>query len=347
MRTRTLILAAILATACAWAQPAPGARGGGGGLPDRGNADLNRDGTVDDNEAEQAARQRIDAIKAQLEKVMQQFDANGNGRLDDDEKAALENRGQGREGGRMMGRLLGAVDKDGDGSLSKDEEEAAVKAMAGRLKQGRQGDAQPGPGAAGGPGGPGGPGGGPGFMGQDPDTNGDCIIDDTEARVAAERQVDMIRTFVERMRQRAEDDPDMRYPDMLARVDADRNWDVSDEEAKAAVEQQMAELQKRNEIVLKYFDTDQDGALKDGELEAAKKAFAFMKELGPQGFAGGPPWAGRGMPGGMGPGAGPRGPGGEAGEGAPGGMRRGGGPGAGPGAGPAGARRGPGRADRE
>jgi len=308
MRTMIVTVALLLVTAgLSWGQPGPqgGRRQGRLGL---GNADLNGDGKVDQAEAEQGAKQRLEAVKAQLERVRQQFDANGDGALDDGEKAALQNKLA--EGGNMrQAKMLAAVDKDGDWKLSAGEEADALKMMTERSLQAGGGEerGRPGP--------------------QDPDSNGDCIIDDTEARVAAEHRIDMTRRIVERLAQRAQDNPDMRYPGMLAEIDVDRNYDISDAEAKAAVERQIIELQKRNEIVLKYYDTDQDGELNDTERAAAKTAFEFMKEVGPTEGAlgrmgqGGPGLGGRGL----GRPGGPDGPDGPDGPGGPGGGRQGGG----------------------
>ena len=117
---------------------------------------------------------------------------------------------------------------------------------------------------------------------QDPDSNGDCLIDDTEARVAAERRVDAGRRLVDRLRQRRAENPNAPYPPLAAELDADRNWDISDAEAEAAVTRTMAELQKRNALVLKHFDTDQDGKLNETELATGKQAFAFMNEVRPE-----------------------------------------------------------------
>jgi hypothetical protein len=116
----------------------------------------------------------------------------------------------------------------------------------------------------------------------DADTNGDCMIDDTEARLMAEKRVDMGRKMIDRLRERTADNPGAPYPPMAAELDTDRNLDVSDAEAQAAVARIMAELQKRNEIVLKYFDTDKDGTLNAAELPVAKTAFAFMNEVRPE-----------------------------------------------------------------
>lgn len=114
---------------------------------------------------------------------------------------------------------------------------------------------------------------------EDADTNGDCIIDDTEARLAAEKRVEAGRKLIERLRQRSKDNPDAPYPPLAAELDTDRNYEVSDAEAQAAVQRIMAELQKRNAIVLKYFDTDKDGKLSPAEQATAKTAFDFMNEI--------------------------------------------------------------------
>jgi len=266
-------LAALTLSGVLWAQPQPPPPEGGEG-PRRGppppSADANGDGKVDETEANQAAKQRLDMLKKRLEETVKQFDADGDGTLNAQEQAALKNKMAERGGNRGLAATAGMIDTNGDWKLSPEEEAAALKAMAQRLQQGEgaRGDMARGPAA------------------QDPDTNGDCMIDDTEARVVAERRVDIGRKLIERLRERAAENPDVPYPPMVAELDTDRNLDVSDAEAQAAVQRLMAELQKRNAIVLKYYDGDKDGKLNDTELAAAKTAFAFMREVRPEGLPG-------------------------------------------------------------
>jgi hypothetical protein len=268
-------LAAVAAITTLWAQPQPpnggdGPRRGGAML---GNADTNGDGKVDAIEAQQAAKQRLDLIRTQMDQARQQFDADGDGTLNPQEQAALKNKlaerttaaAGGAGGGRSLA-IVGMVDKDGDWKLSPEEEKAALEMITQRVLQGDAGGgAMPRP-----------------LPPPDPDTNGDCIIDDTEARLAAEKRVDFGRKAIDRLRERAKDNPEAPYPPLAAELDSDRNYDVSDAEAQAAVERTMADLQKRNAIVLKYFDTDKDGKLSAAETPAAKAAFAFMNEVRPE-----------------------------------------------------------------
>lgn len=270
MKRWSATVAALTLSSALWAQPQPPPPEGADG-PRRGppppTADANGDGKIDETEAAQAARQRLDLLKQRLSETVKQFDADGDGALNAQEQAALKNK-TGERGGGTRGQLaiLGMVDTNGDWKLSPEEEEAALKTMAQRIQQGDggRGDLAR------------------GVMGQDPDTNGDCLIDDTEARVAAERRVDLGRRLIDRLRERAAENPNAPYPPMVAELDTDRNLDVSDAEAQAAVVRAMAELQKRNAIVLKYYDADKDGRLNAAELAAAKAAFAFMDEVRPE-----------------------------------------------------------------
>jgi Ca2+-binding EF-hand superfamily protein len=273
MLRRIIAVAFVAASTALWAQPQPQPPAPGGDGPRRGagagNADANGDGKVDEVEAQQAAQQRLELIKTQLQQARQQFDADGDGTLNAQELAALKSkmaeRGTAAGGGRGAA-MVGLVDKDGDWTLSPVEEKAALDLIAQRVLQGDggRGDTprgQPAP---------------------DPDTNGDCIIDDTEARLEAEKRVDQGRKMIDRLRERAKENPDAPVPPMIAELDTDRNYDVSDAEAQTAVERIMADLQKRNAIVLKYFDADKDGKLSATELPVAKAAFAFMNEVRPE-----------------------------------------------------------------
>jgi hypothetical protein len=232
-----------------------------------GNADTNGDGKVDEVEAQQAAKQRLAALKARLDQARQQFDTDGDGQLNAQEQAALKNRMAERgRGGPALEGIIAMVDKDGDWQLNPEEEAAALQALVQRIQQGEDGRGDPMRGAP----------------PPDPDANGDCIIDDTEARLAAEKRVDLGRKLIDRLRERNAGNPNAPYPPMAAELDTDRNLDVSDAEAQAGVARVMAELQKRNAVVLKYFDTDKDGTLGAAELPVAKTAFAFMNEVRPE-----------------------------------------------------------------
>jgi hypothetical protein len=274
MRRLIIALAALATLAVSKAQPQPppphGGEAPGQGRVMRGNADTNLDGKVDEVEARQAAQQRLAPLKARMEEFRRQFDTDGDGTLNAQEQAALKNKLAERAGGAGDGRpglgIIGMVDKDGDWKISPEEEKAAVEMMAQRILQGE--------GARGGPQRP--------AVAQEPDANGDCIIDDTEARLVAEKRVESARKMIERLRARAQEDPNAPYPPMAAELDTDRNYEVSDAEAGAAVQRLMADMQKRNAIVMKYFDTDKDGALSAAELPAAKTAFAFMNEVRPE-----------------------------------------------------------------
>ncbi len=265
-----IALATLAVVSVLRAQPQP-PQPVGGDAPRRGgamfgNADTNGDGKVDEVEAQQAAKQRLDLIKTQLDQARQQFDADGDGALNAQEMAALKNKMAERaDGGRALA-IAAMVDKDGDWKLSPEEEKAALTAIAQRVKEGEGGRGEM-----------------PrGMVAPDPDANGDCIIDDTEARLAAEKRVDLGRKLIERLRERSKDNPEAPYPPPAVELDTDRDYHVSDAEAQAAVQRIMADLQKRNATVLKYFDTDKDGKLSATELPPAKAAFAFMNEVRPE-----------------------------------------------------------------
>ncbi len=268
IRSALALLAALALVAQAQPEGKKGdkARAGGG---DRGNmaqADQNGDGQVDEAEAEQFAQTRLDHIKQGLETLVKKFDANGDGTLDADEQAKMKNEVAER-GGRDVNGMLKRFDKDGDFKLSEAEEAEAVKGFVAQAKRGGNEGGQK-----------------AGREGQrrmeptDPDTNGDGIVDEQEARVEAERRVEMARKQLEMFKQRQAQNPDVKMPGFMALVDPNQDGELSGEEANAIIERVMAEFEQRNELVLKIFDDNKDGLLDAGELVAAKKAFEYQKE---------------------------------------------------------------------
>ena len=112
----------------------------------------------------------------------------------------------------------------------------------------------------------------------DPDTNGDCLIDDNEARAAAQKRIEMVKKHIAKLKERFEARGDGRFPPMLATVDTNQDWEISADEETAAIERMAEESKARNAVVLKYYDEDGDGTLSAGEQAAAKKAMEFAEE---------------------------------------------------------------------
>ena len=228
-------------------------------------ADANGDGQIDEAEAEQFARNRSAQLRKQLDTVVKRFDANGDGALDDDETAKMKNQIAER-GGKDPVPGLRMIDKDGDFKISDEEEAAAVKAFVAQARKGGKAPAakQRRP---------------DGHRPQaDPDANSDGIVDEQEARAAAERRLEMIRKQLEAFAERKARDPNAKLPPFMAMFDPNGDGELSGEEANTIVEQQMGEFEVRNALVLKIFDDNKNGVLDDMELVMAKKAFAYAEE---------------------------------------------------------------------
>ena len=71
---------------------------------------------------------------ARREAMLKKFDANGDGKLDAEEREKMraEMGAKGGRGPERMKKLLEKFDKDGDGKLSEDERAALREAMKGR-----------------------------------------------------------------------------------------------------------------------------------------------------------------------------------------------------------------------
>jgi Ca2+-binding EF-hand superfamily protein len=243
-----------------------GRPGGGGGKGLLEQADANGDGKVDDAEAEQFAKDRAEKMKEQLATIVKKFDANGDGTLDADEIAKMRNQITER-GGHDPTRFIKHFDKNGDFQLSQAEEDAAVQGFVARVRQaGQRGGQRGGKQQA-------------RQQPADPDTNGDCIVDEQEARVEAERRVEQVRKQLEALKKRQEKNPNAKLPPFLAQLDKDGNGELSGEEANAIVEQTMKQFEEQNALVLKIFDDNKDGLLDAMEQANAKKAFLYAAEM--------------------------------------------------------------------
>jgi Ca2+-binding EF-hand superfamily protein len=120
------------------AQEFPPRMVGGMGAEALKQFDKNGDGKLDDTE--RAAM--MEARKAQMEKMRQarekEFDKNGDGKLDDTERAAMMEVLKQRhpEAGQRMQELIKRFDKDGDGKLNDDERKAMMAERAKRMPLG-------------------------------------------------------------------------------------------------------------------------------------------------------------------------------------------------------------------
>ncbi len=128
-----------------------------------------------------------------------------------------------------------------------------------------------------------------------PDTNGDCLIDDEEARIAAEEDVKRLADLLERFsrdfdtdgdgvlgpeeRKRLENnlyDRGRKPPRILEKLDTNHDWRLSDEEKEQAREHLTAVFKRRNQQVLERFDANGNGKLDEEEKD---KARAFLDSL--------------------------------------------------------------------
>lgn len=240
-------------------------------------ADANGDGIIDDTEAEQVAANQLKWMQKRGQALVQQYDANGDKKLDEAELAKardeLEKKGQGKMLDRQL-KQFKQLDTDGDWEISPDEEAQATKAIVARTKklkkQGAKAGANPRQ-----RGNKGAQGGGPRQAQRlwvNPDTNGDCIIDDTEIRNAAERAVELVRKMLAAQKKRTPGQT-------MKGIDPNENWELDPDEATTIAEKVVGIYQNQNEAVLKFFDRDEDGVLSESELASAKRAMLFSKEL--------------------------------------------------------------------
>jgi len=129
-----------------------------------------------------------------------------------------------------------------------------------------------------------------------PDVNGDCLIDEEEARRGAEQTVRNLQKLFETLTQRFDDDGDGRLskreaqridnlfaeagksrPRVLDLIDRNRDWNLDDEELEAARSALIRRYQQRNRLILQRCDANGDGKLEGDELEAARAMVEQMQ----------------------------------------------------------------------
>lgn len=96
--------------------------------------DTNGDGKLDDTEkaAMREAMKNDPQFQKRREEMIKRFDTNGDGQLDDTEKAAMEAAAKakgGGKGGDLKDKMLARFDKNGDGQLDEAEKAEAKKEM--------------------------------------------------------------------------------------------------------------------------------------------------------------------------------------------------------------------------
>ncbi|MFN0069688.1 MAG: EF-hand domain-containing protein [Limisphaerales bacterium] len=90
--------------------------------------DANKDGRLDETERAAAREAMKEQAAERRQEALAKFDKDGDGKLSDDEKAAAKEAMKERAGERRQ-ELLAKFDKDGDGKMSDDEKAAAREAM--------------------------------------------------------------------------------------------------------------------------------------------------------------------------------------------------------------------------
>lgn len=98
--------------------------------------DTNKDGKLDETERA-AAREATRENRGKLrEQALAKFDKDGDGKLNDEEKAAAREAMKERAGEHRKD-IVAKFDKDGDGKLNDEEKAAAREAMKQRLDRGK------------------------------------------------------------------------------------------------------------------------------------------------------------------------------------------------------------------
>lgn len=254
--------------------------------------DANGDGVVDDVEAQQAAEQSLERTATQIGTIKERFDENGDGKLDEAEQRKFKS--QYESSGKQVPSFMKTLDTNGDWTVSQDEEAAYVGKMVTRFKQG--GGARAKKAAE--------------TKGQakdqakdqakvqakgqakaqakqrvkrdlanDPDTNDDGLIDDAEGSAAVNQRLTMLRSWLPRMKEKAEAQGDGKVPPRVAVVDTNGDWAISEGEEEVLATRMMQQFQGRNRVVLKHYDADGDGKLAGAEQTAAVKASTFSQEM--------------------------------------------------------------------
>ena len=85
--------------------------------------DTNGDGKLDETERKAAMQARREQAGQRREKMLEKFDTNGDGKLDESEREAMK-----KEMEAKRKEILDKYDTDGDGKLSPEERQAAIDA---------------------------------------------------------------------------------------------------------------------------------------------------------------------------------------------------------------------------
>ena len=241
-----------------------------------------------------------DARENFRQKMLKEFDADRNGKLDEDELAlarqAMAQRRRGPNGPAVDFReLIKRFDKDGDGRLDEKERQAAKRSFAGTIAGGRR----PGSSTQGRPGAPGRPE-DRALMLKRFDKDGDGKLDATELAAAkaafanrpgrpdAARRPDGARPDTTRPASPRPGGAPLRGGEFMRRFDKDGNGKLDETERAAAraafaarqnsagyppVEPKPDKGRVNKQELLKEFDADGDGKLTGDERAAARKAF--------------------------------------------------------------------------
>lgn len=219
-----VVVIALLAAEC-WARGRGGRAGAGGpgeggraAWAERANPDTNGDGVVDDTEAKIAADQAIARAANVLNRIKGRHDTDGDGTLNEAETAALLNALE--EKGRSVPKLVTRIDTDKDWNISEEEEVAFAEHMTSRLQN--KGGVRAGLARE---------------ERVDPDTNGDCIVDEAEQAAAIKRAVERLTAGFRQRNARILEHFD---------VNTDGKLDEAEQaKAKEALEARRARMQER------------------------------------------------------------------------------------------------------
>jgi len=267
-----VFLTVVFIGSSAWAQKekrAKDAKASKAAKAARVEVDANGDGVVDDAEAQRAAELLMERIAAQVERFRERFDEDGDGKLGAAEQEKLKTRYE--ASGKQLPASLKGLDANGDWAVTEDEEAAFVQRMVKRYKQtgakgGKRATAAKQQASK-------------RNLAQDPDTNGDGLIDEEEGSAAVNQRLEMMRAWLPRMKKRAEEQGADKVPAFVSVVDTNGDWELSTAEEEALGALMMTQFQERNELVLKMYDTDGDGKLSGAEKPAAAKAAELFRGM--------------------------------------------------------------------